>query len=55
MNPQVISFNCVLKNKAGKLISTTFNHVVLTALDIEPLGLLSGLANSYWRNDYYCQ
>lgn len=30
MNPQVITFNCILKNSAGKLISTTYNHDVLS-------------------------
>lgn len=44
MNPQVISFNCVLKNRAGKFISSTYNHDVLTSsLNNEP-AMLSGLA-----------
>jgi FKBP-type peptidyl-prolyl cis-trans isomerase SlyD len=30
MSVQVISFNCILKNKAGQLISSTFNRDVLT-------------------------
>ena len=29
MSVQVISFNCLLKNRAGKLISSTFNRDVL--------------------------
>ncbi|MDG0817237.1 FKBP-type peptidyl-prolyl cis-trans isomerase [Bdellovibrio svalbardensis] len=43
MNPQVISFNCILKDKTGKIISTTFNREVMTS--IEGGGaMLSGLA-----------
>jgi FKBP-type peptidyl-prolyl cis-trans isomerase SlyD len=41
---QIISFNCTLKNKAGQVISSTYNHDVLTALQEENL-LLSGLAH----------
>ena len=44
MSSQVISFNCILKNKAGKLISSTFNREVLTAIVGEQVGMLSGLA-----------
>ncbi len=40
---QVVSFNCVLKNKAGQLISSTFNRDVLTAIQGEQAGTLSGL------------
>lgn len=43
MGAQIISFNCQLKNKAGKLISTTFNRDVLTASQ-QPGGMLSGLS-----------
>src|ERR1700722_2849319 len=30
MKPQVVSFHCVLKNKFGRVISSTFNNSVLT-------------------------
>lgn len=30
MKPQVISFHCILRNKFGKVLSTTYNHDVLT-------------------------
>ncbi len=43
MNIQVISFNCVLKNKAGKIISSTFNREVITALQGQT-AILDGLA-----------
>lgn len=48
MNAQVISFNCVLKNKAGRLISSTFNRDILNIhLGGEALleGLVKGMAN----------
>ncbi len=48
MNAQVISFNCVLKNKAGRLISSTFNRDILKIhLGGEALleGLAKGMAN----------
>jgi len=48
MNSQIISFNCVLKNKAGQLISTTYNRDVLTAVnphDTMLSGLTQGLQN----------
>ncbi len=48
MNIQVISFNCVLKNKAGQVISTTFNREVITAVDASNVvltGLVKGLTN----------
>lgn len=48
VNPQIISFNCLLKNKAGKLISATYNRDVLTVLessDAQLLGLAKGLQN----------
>lgn len=44
MCPQVISFKCILKNKAGQLISSTYNHEVITAIDINQTKMLSGLA-----------
>lgn len=43
MSIQVISFNCLLKNKTGQLISSTYNHDVLSAEDNEA-GILKGLA-----------
>ncbi len=46
MNAQIISFNCILKNLAGRLISTTFNKDVLTSINDERamlLGLAKGL------------
>ena len=43
MQAQVISFNCLLKNKAGHLISSTFNREVLTSID-DPNVMLHGLA-----------
>lgn len=48
MNAQVISFNCVLKNKAGRLISSTFNREILnTTLGDEMMlaGLAKGMEN----------
>lgn len=35
MQAQVISFNCVLKNSTGQLISSSFNRDVLTSIDGE--------------------
>lgn len=43
MSIQVISFNCILKNKAGHLISSTFNRDVMAVAAGENLGL-AGLA-----------
>lgn len=43
MQAQVISFNCVLKNKIGKLISSTYNRDVLTISEISLEGILCGL------------
>lgn len=43
MRAQIISFNCVLKNKVGRLISSTYNREVLTISDVAPVGTLSGL------------
>ena len=44
MSVQVISFNCLLKNKAGQLISTTFNRDVLNVVDFEQTTHLNFLA-----------
>ncbi len=43
MSIQVISFNCVLKNTAGKVISFTYNREVITSLEGQK-DLLEGLA-----------
>lgn len=43
MRAQIISFNCIVKNKAGQFISSTYNREVLTTNEIAPTGLLSGL------------
>jgi FKBP-type peptidyl-prolyl cis-trans isomerase SlyD len=43
MVAQIISFNCVLRNRAGRLISSTYNREVLTSLDIQSKEMLSGL------------
>ena len=43
MNAQIISFNCIVKNKAGKFISSTYNRDVLTLGNINSSGILSGL------------
>ncbi len=43
MKIQVISFNCLLKNKAGRFISSTFNREVLNAVEVKN-SMLSGLA-----------
>jgi len=46
--PQVISFNCILKNSSGRLISTTYNKDVLTSINKDKamlLGLARGLQN----------
>jgi FKBP-type peptidyl-prolyl cis-trans isomerase SlyD len=43
MCPQVISFNCTLKNAAGRLISQTYNREVLNAVAPGQGGTLSGL------------
>ncbi len=48
MSSQVISFNCLLKNKAGRLISSTFNRDVLNSSEKNSdllLGLAQGLQN----------
>jgi FKBP-type peptidyl-prolyl cis-trans isomerase SlyD len=43
MSVQIVSFNCILKNKAGQLISSTVNRDVMTAIEGE--AMLAGLAN----------
>ena len=43
MSVQVISFNCLLKNKAGQIISSTFNRDVLNTDAAEGVAL-KGLA-----------
>ena len=45
MKYQVVSFRCVLKNKFGRIISSTFNQDVLTGQQV-PGGQLPGLANA---------
>lgn len=48
MSIQVISFKCILKNKAGQLISSTFNKEVLNApagQNVVLDGLSKGLQN----------
>lgn len=49
MSAQIISFNCLLKNKAGQFISSTFNREVLTLVqdnqDLMLKGLAKGLQN----------
>lgn len=43
MGVQVISFNCILKNKVGNILSTTFNRDVINSVDGQQT-VLSGLA-----------
>jgi FKBP-type peptidyl-prolyl cis-trans isomerase SlyD len=48
MSIQVISFNCLLKNRTGQLISSTYNSEVITAINDDQsmlLGLAKGLQN----------
>lgn len=48
MKTQIISFHCVLKNKLGKVISSTFNQDVLTGGDgtqQELMALAHGMQN----------
>lgn len=48
MNAQIISFNCLLKSKAGQFISQTYNREVLTSIHDESamlVGLSKGLQN----------
>lgn len=46
MRPQIISFNCILKNAAGRLISQTYNREVLTDVETNQCGTLSGLSKN---------
>ena len=46
MCPQIISFNCTLKNAAGRLISQTYNREVLNAMTPDQSGVLSGLTKN---------
>ena len=47
MKPQIVSFHCVLRNKLGKVISSTYNRDIITSnpetLDQRTLAPLSGL------------
>jgi FKBP-type peptidyl-prolyl cis-trans isomerase SlyD len=43
MSTQVISFKCLLKNKVGRVISSTYNREVLNAVEIKT-NMLSGLS-----------
>lgn len=43
MIPQIISFNCILKNNLGLIISSTYNHDVLTAVQ-DDKAMLQGLS-----------
>lgn len=46
MKPQIVSFQCTLKTKLGKVISQTVNHDVLTLPqeEVRPHHVLSGLS-----------
>lgn len=46
MYAQVISFNCILRNKTGQVISSTYNREVLTVSGLNISGVLSGLNNN---------
>lgn len=43
MSAQVVSFNCVIKNKVGQIISSTYNREVLTLAEPQTGGILYGL------------
>ena len=43
MRSQVVSFHCTLSNRVGKVISSTFNHDVITQIE-GGNGMLPGLA-----------
>jgi FKBP-type peptidyl-prolyl cis-trans isomerase SlyD len=48
MSTQIISFQCILKNKAGDLISSTFNQNIKNIIEDNGTflkGLMSGLQN----------
>jgi FKBP-type peptidyl-prolyl cis-trans isomerase SlyD len=42
MRAQIVSFNCILRNKLGKVLSSTFNHDVIT--HVKGQEMLKGLA-----------
>ena len=44
MNVQIVSFHCVLKDKLGKVISSTFNRDVLTSVEASAEDKLPGLS-----------
>jgi FKBP-type peptidyl-prolyl cis-trans isomerase SlyD len=48
MKAQIVSFHCVLKDRIGKIISSTFNHDVITYIqgqNDQLQGLVEGLQN----------
>src|SRR4051812_21512501 len=45
MKAQIVSFHCVLKNRVGKVISSTFNRDVITQSEL-PGQILRGLAET---------
>ncbi len=49
MKVQIVSFHCILKNKFGKILSSSFNHDVLTGTgsdgEQELVALAKGLQN----------
>jgi FKBP-type peptidyl-prolyl cis-trans isomerase SlyD len=48
MSVQVISFNCILKDRVGSVISTTYNRDVITSIEGQSAvlsGLVQGLQN----------
>jgi FKBP-type peptidyl-prolyl cis-trans isomerase SlyD len=48
MKAQIVSFHCILKNKVGTIISSTFNHDVITHVERpgnQLKGLIEGLQN----------
>src|SRR4051812_2055047 len=48
MKAQIVSFHCVLRDKMGQLISSTFNHDIITHVEgrVQLLqGLTEGLQN----------
>lgn len=51
MKAQIVSFHCVLRNKLGQVLSTSFNRDVINQLEAEPggsnrlCGLAAGIQN----------
>jgi FKBP-type peptidyl-prolyl cis-trans isomerase SlyD len=48
MKPQVVSFHCILRNRLGQVLSSTYNRDVITFLEKVPAplqGLAEGLQN----------